>query len=44
MAMPLSAAINYQFTPEFMADRPFIFLIREKATGSVLFLGRMMTP
>ena len=25
-------------------DRPFIFLIRDRATGTVLFLGRMMNP
>ncbi|MBT3569606.1 MAG: hypothetical protein HN494_12225 [Opitutae bacterium] len=29
---------------EFKADRPFIYLIREKSTGSVLFLGRMTQP
>ncbi|MFH0939394.1 MAG: sigma-70 family RNA polymerase sigma factor [Planctomycetota bacterium] len=28
----------------FCADRPFRFLIREKATGSILFLGRMADP
>ena len=25
-------------------DRPFIFLIRDTATGTVLFLGRVMNP
>ena len=25
-------------------DRPFIFLIRDRATGTVLFLGRVMAP
>ena len=25
-------------------DRPFIFLIRDRATGTVLFLGRVMQP
>jgi len=29
---------------EFRADRPFLFLIREHATGSVLFLGRVTNP
>jgi len=29
---------------EFKADRPFIFLIRHKATGSILFLGRITNP
>ena len=29
---------------EFKADHPFLFMIREKNTGSILFLGRMMKP
>ncbi|MBP7828039.1 MAG: serpin family protein [Verrucomicrobia bacterium] len=28
----------------FRADHPFIFLIREKSSGSVLFLGRVVDP
>ncbi len=32
------------FTPTFNANRPFIFLVREKSTGTVLFLGRIMQP
>jgi serine protease inhibitor len=32
------------FTPTFRADRPFVFLIRDKQSGAVLFLGRVMNP
>ncbi|XP_035250630.1 probable serpin E3 isoform X1 [Anguilla anguilla] len=30
--------------PVFKADRPFLFLLREASTGSVLFMGRVMNP
>ena len=33
-----------EFIPEFRADRPFLYIIRDVASGSVLFLGRMMSP
>jgi serpin B len=30
--------------PQFRADHPFVFLIRHRATGSILFVGRLSDP
>lgn len=35
---------SVMYKPEFKADRPFVFMIRHNATGSILFLGRVVKP
>jgi serpin B len=37
-------SIRLDLPKVFMADRPFVFLIRDLRTGSILFLGRMADP
>ena len=32
------------FTPDFKADRPFVYLIRDRESGAILFLGSMQNP
>ena len=32
------------FTPKFVADHPFLFLICHRPSGSILFLGRLAEP
>jgi serine protease inhibitor len=40
----LVAAVIEPPIPEFRADHPFLFLIRDVQSGAVLFLGRVMNP
>ena len=44
MAVATSARMTVPFVPTFKADRPFLFIIRDKTSGSILFMGRMMNP
>lgn len=38
------AAMRESLPPEFRADRPFLFAIRDTQTGAILFLGRVTNP
>jgi serine protease inhibitor len=47
-AVILSGAVRrprmVRFTPVFKVDKPFVLLIRDRKTSSILFLGRVMKP
>ena len=44
VAMAPGAAVMPKPPPVFRADHPFVFMIRDKVSGNILFLGRVMNP
>lgn len=44
VAMRAGSAARPEEPVAFTADRPFLFLIRHRATGAILFLGRVLDP
>ncbi len=44
IVMRTMAARRPQTVPVFRADHPFLFLIRDTASGSILFMGRLTKP
>ena len=43
-AVTLAQAMTKGMTRSFRADHPFVFLIRENGSGTILFIGRVIDP
>jgi len=43
-AMTFVMAASKSMDDRFIVDHPFIFLIRDNGSGSILFLGRIIDP
>lgn len=41
---PTGAPLRRPFVPSFNADHPFLFLIRDKLSGLILFIGKVESP
>jgi len=44
ITVPDGISLREPLIPVFRADHPFIFLIQENQTGSILFMGRVSEP
>jgi len=44
VVMKLTAVVEEDPVPVFMADHPFVFLIQDDDTGNILFIGRISNP
>ncbi|MCK9590477.1 MAG: serpin family protein [Methanoregula sp.] len=44
VVMKLSAVVPENTIPEFRADHPFLFLIQDDETETILFIGRVVNP
>ena len=42
--MALTSAPDMEPKEEFIADRPFVFIIRDRESGVILFIGRFSEP
>jgi serpin B len=44
VVMLVKSALPPKDLPQFIADHPFLYLIRDKETGTILFMGRLTEP
>lgn len=44
VVMGITSVMPPEVVPEFRADHPFLFFIRDNQTGSILFMGRLTQP
>ncbi|CAH8341242.1 unnamed protein product [Eruca vesicaria subsp. sativa] len=42
--MPLSLCLSMMKYPDFVADHPFLFMVREDKSGVILFMGQVLDP